>query len=226
MTTQENYNNTYVRILEDHPLVRQTLVSALAAEGLLIRDATSNPEQFFASLIPDEPSVALIDLRLEIPGTDEFIDGRMVLRQLSDMHPSVRPIVFSADHSAATVMECQGLGAWGYLDKVTSTVQDIVGAVRSVASGERRFPLHALNVEARPKAPSSPLLRLISPRERQVLSFISGGADNLKIAAHLGVTERTVRAHVSSLYRKLGSENRTQLALLARSLGIHPPAEL
>ena len=226
MTMQDSMNTTYVRILEDHPLVRQTLVSALAADGLVISDATADAEQFFASLTPDEQSVALIDLRLEIPGTDDFVDGRTVLRRLSDMHPQVRPIVFSADHSSSAVMECQGLGAWGYLDKVTATAQDIIGAVRSVARGERRFPLHALNVENTDRPPSSPMLRLLSPRERQVLSFISGGADNLKIAAHLGITERTVRAHVSSLYRKLGSENRTQLALLARQLGIHPPPEL
>lgn len=225
MNTAE-MSTTSVRILEDHPLVRQSLVSALTSDGLVITDATADAEQFFASLLPDEHSVALIDLRLEIPGTDEVVDGRSILDRLARTHPQIRPIVFSADRSSSAVLECQDLGAWGYLDKVTSSARDVIDAVRSVARGERRFPLHALSVENTPRSAQSPLLRHISPRERQVLSFISGGADNLKIAAHLGVTERTVRAHVSSLYRKLGSENRTQLALLARQLGIHPPPEL
>lgn len=225
MTSAEPLNPS-VCILEDHPLVRQSLVTALAADGLMITDATADAEQFFASLVPDERSVALIDLRLELPGTDQFVDGRTILERLARSHPQVRPIVFSADRSSSAVRECQDLGAWGYLDKVSASARDVIDAVRSVARGERKFPLHALSVDNAHRPSINPLLRLISPRERQVLSFISGGADNLKIAAHLGVTERTVRAHVSSLYRKLGSENRTQLALLARQLGIHPPPEL
>ena len=61
-------------------------------------------------------------------------------------------------------------------------------------------------------------------RERQVLGHLATGADNLKVAALLDITERTVRAHVSSLYRKLGCENRAELALLARDMGVYASA--
>jgi DNA-binding NarL/FixJ family response regulator len=63
----------------------------------------------------------------------------------------------------------------------------------------------------------------LTERERHVLACIATGADNLKIAAMLGITERTVRAHVSSLYRKLRRENRAELALLGRELGLSFP---
>ena len=66
---------------------------------------------------------------------------------------------------------------------------------------------------------------MLSARERQVLTYLSAGADNLKISICLKISERTVKAHVSSLYRKLGQENRTQLALLARQLGVRPAAD-
>lgn len=68
---------------------------------------------------------------------------------------------------------------------------------------------------------AKPTARL-SNRERQVLTYVSAGADNLKIASCLGISERTVRAHVSNLYRKLVAENRTHLALIGRELGLRP----
>jgi DNA-binding NarL/FixJ family response regulator len=61
---------------------------------------------------------------------------------------------------------------------------------------------------------------MLSPREREVLILIAAGMDNLKIAAHLNITERTVKAHVTALYRKLQQENRTQLALWAIARGL------
>ncbi len=64
------------------------------------------------------------------------------------------------------------------------------------------------------------VLRKLSERERDVMSYVAGGADNLKIAACLGITERTVKAHVTSLLRKLDLENRTQVAILAITLGV------
>lgn len=66
------------------------------------------------------------------------------------------------------------------------------------------------------------LIKKISPREKEVLSLVGTGADNLKIAALLGVSERTVKAHVSSMYLKIGAENRVELALIALRLRLRP----
>ena len=66
----------------------------------------------------------------------------------------------------------------------------------------------------------------LTQREREVLAYVAGGADNLKISAHLQIAERTVKSHVTQLYRKLGAENRTQLALRACHLGVRPPPDL
>ncbi|WP_274379774.1 helix-turn-helix domain-containing protein [Myxococcus xanthus] len=66
----------------------------------------------------------------------------------------------------------------------------------------------------------------MTPREREVLGYIAAGADNLRIAACLGITERTVKAHITAIYKKVGSENRTQLAVLGCQLGVQRPASL
>jgi DNA-binding NarL/FixJ family response regulator len=119
-------------------------------------------------------------------------------------------------------------GAAGYLHKLSANGDGVLAAVRAVATGSRFFPAAVAGdhlLEPAPARSGGPLSRLTA-REREVLTFVAGGADNLKIASFLQITERTVKAHVSSLYRKLGSENRTQLALLARQLGIRPPPGL
>jgi DNA-binding CsgD family transcriptional regulator len=70
------------------------------------------------------------------------------------------------------------------------------------------------------------VLEKLSAREQDVMRFLAIGADNLKIAAHLGITERTVKAHITSLLRKLQLENRTQIAVLALGIGIAGPTEV
>jgi DNA-binding CsgD family transcriptional regulator len=71
----------------------------------------------------------------------------------------------------------------------------------------------------------SPGLAALTPRERQVLRFVVAGADNLKIAAHLDIRERTVKAHVSNMFRKFNCENRVQLAMRGSHLGVQPAIE-
>jgi DNA-binding NarL/FixJ family response regulator len=108
-------------------------------------------------------------------------------------------------------------------------VPSVVSAVQGLVRGERLFPVQLLrnDLEAQPvKTQQSSVLHSLTQREREVLTYVAGGADNLKIAAHLQIAERTVKSHVTQLYRKLGAENRTQLALRACHLGVRPPPDL
>ena len=125
--------------------------------------------------------------------------------------------------------QCLQAGASGYINAQSSGVDSLLGAVRSLAQGTHVLPSELvdtlLRVDPRTGA-AAHLLSLLSAREREVLGYVAAGADNLKIASLLGISERTVKAHVSSLYRKLSQENRTQLALLARQLGVRPMANV
>ena len=103
----------------------------------------------------------------------------------------------------------------------------------AVSRGERLMPLglawsspfQGFQPQEEPVSNGGELGKL-TLREREVLGYIAAGADNLKIAACLGITERTVKAHITSIYKKLGPENRTQLAVLACQLGVQRPASV
>jgi len=166
--------------------------------------------------------VVLMDLILHGAGVPSLMDGFAVLRELRNSLPSVRPIVFSAETDPQAVERCYGEGACGYLFKISSGCEAVAEALRRIANGELLFPLQLTQPAPAPgpREPEPEMLTRLTQREREILGYLSAGADNLKIAVFCHISERTVKAHVSSLYRKLEVENRTQLALRARELGI------
>ena len=216
-----------VAILEDQRVMRESLAEVLETAGCKVVASSGDPNSFLARLNNEPPTVAIVDLMLESEDGLSVTDGMTVLREIHQWHPDIRTLVLSASRSPQTVERCYHEGAAGYLYKLTATCDSVVGAVQAIARGERLMPFQFVqgDGEHRESAPEqNQALYSLTAREREVLGYIAGGADNLKIATFLHISERTVKAHVSSLYRKLGPENRAQLALLARQLGVRPPA--
>ena len=214
-----------VAILEDEPIFRDTLVALLQAEDLQVVATAEETEEFLLRVAAARPDVAIVDLRLERPGAGVVGSGLEALRGLSRSHPDVRLLVLSGEWDPHIVSECYVAGASAFLCKLEAGRDAVLSAVRALGHGEQRPPddlstLRQRDAEAR--AQLSPLTEL-SPRERDVLRYVALGMDNLKVAAHLGIAERTVKAHVGSLYRKLGVENRAEMALRGRELGLRPP---
>ncbi|MFN7131082.1 MAG: DNA-binding response regulator, partial [Myxococcales bacterium] len=124
------------------------------------------------------------------------------------------------------VMRAFQSGGSGYLTKGVASARMLAESVRAVARGEPILPASLAGpvVEAlrtgKPVNNAASGLAALSPREREVLTLVAEGADNLKIAAMLNVSERTVKAHVTAILRKLNVENRTHAALLAWEAGI------
>lgn len=215
---------TRVSILEDQALMRQSLSELLEEAGLQVVGEYSEPSAFLSRLATDHPSVAIVDLGLHDKNGQVLRDGLSILAEVHHRYPDIHILVFSGCTERETIDQCYRAGASGYLDKLSAQSESVVNAVRAVARGERLFPMHLLesSLKASPPEAISPVLQSLSLREREVLTYVAAGADNLKIATLLGISERTVKAHVSSLYRKIGAENRTQLALSALQLGIRP----
>lgn len=210
-----------VLLLEDHRIVRESLTSVLEANGVKVIGAYGDAPSFLANARKGEAEVALVDILLEGPSGD----GLSVLQALPGAAPNLRAVVLSASHDPGVVERAYQLGACAYLHKLDADCASIVSALRAAARGERvadgRAFEDALRRPPSRDAAAGPL-GVLTDRERDVLACVASGADNLKIAAILAITERTVRAHVSSLYRKLGHENRAELAIFARDLGIKP----
>jgi two-component system nitrate/nitrite response regulator NarL len=215
---------TRVTILEDHALMRQSLSEVLAQAGFEVVGQYEDPEAFMAAVTADAPGVAIVDLVLQSRAGGLARDGLTLLRELRARHPELFVLIFSGSADAATIERCYRDGASGFLDKLVTERDAVVNAVKAVARGERLFPLRIVpsGLTAAPPEPVPPLLGSLSVREREVLTYVAAGADNLKIATLLQISERTVKAHVTSLYRKLRVENRTQIALAALSLGVRP----
>lgn len=207
-----------VAILEDEWVLRDALAEVLSRHDFAVTTSSTTAD-LLSSVAEQQTDIAIVDLVLA-----DGEDGWEAIERLHQHFPSTRVVVLSGHLSEETTKKGYELGAVGLLDKKSLSSTMLATLLQSVAAGECFFPvtlgLTAPTPNGTPKLPSA--LQQLTPREREVIRYVAGGADNSQIAESLSITERTVRAHVSALYRKLGANNRTQLALSARRLGVIP----
>jgi DNA-binding NarL/FixJ family response regulator len=211
-------------VLEDQQIFRETLISMFEGAGMQVVARASNMQSFLTQVEEVKPDVVVVDVRLESPDSQEVGDGLHVVEVLKERHPNVRSLVLTSFREMELVERCFKAGAAGYLCKLNVSCVELVSAVERVARGEWLVPPEFVGPAkpTREERSTSALMRL-TLREREVLGYVAAGADNLQIAARLDITERTVKAHVSNLYRKLGVNNRVEMAMLGLQLGLPRP---
>ncbi len=217
MTTEQGGSGR-VSLLDGQLLRGDALARVLAESGYVVVGRHTDADSFLSALAQEQPQIACVDVTLD---DDEGIGALAEARQF---HPDLQ--VLALGDGPGALDRCIAAGAAAYLDARNSVCDDVVHTLELLARGERAVSAHMLStVFQATRPPQHEQLRPLSARERQVLAWVAAGADNGDIAASLQITERTVKAHVSSLYRKLRQDNRTQLALLARQLGVRPPSQ-
>ena len=198
-----------VLIADDHPVVRQGLAVLLEVQDdiALIGQAADGAEAVRLTL-ERRPDVLLLDLKLPV------LDGIEVLAELRRHAAPTRVLVLtSGTGPTGPALALQG-GAAGFLYKDVDP-DALVRAIRSVHDGHTVLAPEAAGlVAARPGADVRGIGALTG-REREVLALVADGRSNREIARTLGVSEKTVKTHVSSVLAKLGVADRTQAALLA-----------
>lgn len=199
-----------IALLEVSALLRSAVGEALGRSGVQVT-VFAEPSEFLHHVESSHPRAAVIDLH----GLSEGLHLLGLLRLSS---PDTRVVVITWGDEAVPVGPLVDLGVTRLLDGRSEDLNALLSAV-SVDSHSNLFPADAFFEAAATPQPQRPQL---SPRERQVLGCLTAGHDNLKIAAELGICERTVKAHVSALYRKLLVENRSQLVLRGLELGLAP----
>lgn len=209
-----------VGILEDQTVLRESLVALFEGSGMEVCASGGDVESLLAQLQDKPLDVAIVDLRLENSGNWAVDNGLRLVEVLRERYPHTRSIVFSAHREASLLERCFQAGAAGYLCKLNASGAALLSAVEQVARGESLVPPELMSLN--PVASASPLERL-TQREREVLELVAAGSDNLQISARLGITERTVKAHVSNLYRKMGVQNRVEMAMIAYQSGFARP---
>jgi DNA-binding NarL/FixJ family response regulator len=201
-----------VLIADDHAVVRQGLRTFLdLQDDIEVVGEAADGEEAVEVALRLQPDVVLIDLVMP------RLDGIEAIRRLRERLPSTRAIVLSSFIDDDKVFPAVRAGAAGYLLKDVQP-QDLVEAIRTVHGGGAL--LHP-QVAARllEEMTEDPL----TPREREVLVLIGRGMPNKLIARELSLSEKTVKAHVSSILAKLGVTDRTQAALYAVREGIVGP---
>lgn len=199
-----------IAFLESSALIRTTLGESLRRAGLQV-SSHADPTGFLHHVEQTQPPVALIDLH----GLREGVHLIGLLRLSA---PATRVVVLTWGDDGVPVNALVDLGVNRLLDGRSEELSALLSAV-GAEGAMTLFPAEAFFEAAAHPQRSRPQL---SPRERQVLGCVTAGYDNLKIAAELGICERTVKAHVSALYRKLLVENRSQLVLRGLELGLAP----
>jgi DNA-binding NarL/FixJ family response regulator len=207
--------NYRLLIADDHPLFRGALREAVGGllEHVEITEAGTFEE--VADLLERGGEVDLILLDLAMPGVRGF-SGLMYMRA---QYPSVPVIVVSANDDPTAIRRCMEFGASGFIPK-TLGVEEMRSAIRRVLDGGVWTPPDIDLATGSDTETAELMARMatLTPQQVRVLMMLSEGLLNKQIAYQLGVSEATVKAHVSAILQKLGVESRTQAVIAAAKI--------
>jgi DNA-binding NarL/FixJ family response regulator len=212
-----------VLIVDDHPLFRDALKLSLTQkpEELMLSDA--GQVQFAASLedalkiLVDDDLIDLVLLDLHLPGNDGFL-GLLELRKL---YPSIAVLVISGNDETTVISKAKACGAAGFISK-SLAADSILKSVKSVLEGNEYWPEGILETDSELEDIAKRINDL-TDQQLRVLRHLQDGRLNKQIAYDLDISEATVKAHVTAIFRKLNVLNRTQAVILSNKLHVEPP---
>ncbi|OAI57206.1 LuxR family transcriptional regulator [Verrucomicrobiaceae bacterium SCGC AG-212-N21] len=197
-----------ILLVDDHFVVRSGLAASLGLENdLKVTGEAGDSSEAMARFEKLKPQVVIMDLQL---GGSSGLD---LTAQLCRAHPHARVLVFSSFARDEDVHRAIRAGALGYLQK-SAPREDLLHAVRTVAQGKRFLPSDIAQRLAERLGKPEP-----STRELEVLSLIAKGRSNKEIASALGVSDETVKTHVSNVMQKLKAQDRAHAVTEAIRLG-------
>ena len=208
-----------ILIADDHPLFRAAWRGAVQR---ILPDASlceADSVDALYGLVEANPDADLLLMDLNMPGAHGF----SALVHLRALHPQLPVVVVSAREEPAVMRRALDHGALGFIPK--SADSETIGiAVGQVLDGERWAPAAAASAPAmdRDEEAVARRLRELTPQQFRVLQMLGEGRLNKQIAWDLGVSEATIKAHVTAVLRKLGVNNRTQAVLMAGRLAVDP----
>ena len=198
-----------VAIIDDHPVLRRGLSEVLeAAEGVEVVGAFAGAREALEAVAAMAPDVVLMDVSMPV------MDGVTATRELLRRRPATRVVMLTSYSDDATVLAALDAGATGYLLK-DAEPDELLRGIRAAARGEAPLaPRVGRIVLGARRAPlsSDPL----TARETEILALVGEGLANKQIARRLGISEKTVKAHLTNIFQRLGVGSRTEAALWAR----------
>ena len=204
-------------LVDDHALMRAGLAALLdAADGIEVVGQAADGQEALAAAERLAPDVVLMDLSMPV------MDGVTATRELLRRRPGTAVVALTSFNDRSRVRDALDAGAVGYLLK-DSEPADLVAGVRAAGRGEAPLDPRVARALLPGGEFSHPEVTL-SPRQQEVLGLVGRGMANKQIARALGITEHTVKVHLTSVFRQLGVSDRISAALWAReNLPTQPP---
>jgi DNA-binding NarL/FixJ family response regulator len=203
-------------VAEDHPLYREALIGALQPQFGDVNFIESDSLNSTLNMLRRCRNISLILLDLNMPGCDNFYG----LLRIHQLYPDIPILVLSGSDSLHVIAQTMKFGARGFIPK-TSATRDLVKGIQSVLAGNTYLP-NAI-AQKIPKVDETTIeiaqkVRELTPKQFTVLKLLKKGLMNRDIAAELGVTEATVKAHIGNLFKRLDARSRTQVLVAIEKL--------
>jgi DNA-binding NarL/FixJ family response regulator len=200
-------------VADDHAVVRTGLEHLVATfDDVELVGSAANGQEALDACDRHRPDVVLIDLEMPV------LDGIEATRRIVAADPRVAVVVLTSFSDREQILRALDAGAVGYLLK-DAEPQELARAIRAAARGEAPLDPRAGRAVLQARVSGSPL-DMLSEREREVLALVARGLPNKLIARELEISEKTVKTHLTSVFRTIGVTDRTQAALWAERNGL------
>lgn len=212
-------------IADDHPLFRSALINAISGSFPMRDTVETDSFDSTCAALEQHHDADMLLLDLHMPGSYGFFG----LIQLRKNWPTLPIVVVSASEDVDVIRRCMAFGASAFVPK-SARPQDIAAALNTVLSGDIWVP-EKLRRDVLGKADDAADLDLaarvaqLTPQQYKVLYYLTEGWLNKQIAYDLEISEATVKAHMTAIFRKLGVNNRTQVVIAAQRLTLEPPVD-
>ena len=217
MVMEDTYK---IIIADDHPLFRSALQQAVqtAVPDAQLLEAENVNDLLKLLELEREPDLLLLDLKM--PGANGF----SAFTNLHGQYTELPIVVISASEEVSVVQKAKQLGATGFIPKSTP-LQQLVAAIQHIIEGDDWFP-EGISFSAQAEEdPLAERLASLTPQQYKVLVMLNEGLLNKQIAYELNVSEATIKAHVTAIFRKLNVKNRTQAVIALQQLELEPSPE-
>jgi DNA-binding NarL/FixJ family response regulator len=200
-------------IADDHAVVRTGLAQLVSAlDEVELVGIAANGQEAIELCATSAPDVLLMDLEMPL------VDGIEATRQIKAVHPEIAVVVLTSFSDRDRILRALDAGAAGYLLKDVEP-DELARAIRAAAAGDVPLDPKAARALLTTRTNTSPG-EALSDREREVLLMVAEGMPNKLIARKLSISEKTVKAHLTSVFRQIGVTDRTQAALWAVDNGL------
>ncbi|WP_423935240.1 response regulator [Comamonas sp. 23] len=199
-------------VADDHPLFRAAVVQVIRGRFGAFEVLEASSASSLSAALAAHPGIELVLLDLTMPGTHGF----SALLHVRGAYPQLPVVVISSNDHPRIIRRAQQFGASGFISKAAAA-DAITAAIEAVLEGDTVFPSMAAEL-SQEDAELAARMAQLTPHQFKTLLYLADGLLNKQIAQEMGVTEHTVKVHVTAILKKLGCHSRTQVAVLVRNL--------